>query len=112
MGCLAGAAAGQAAERTTVDAIHVVVIGPEADPTARALAATARDARRPGVEVAVHDPTTPMLLDLPPGVQALLDGWGADPSPRAYVCTRTSCSLPTADPTRLRNTVERLARPR
>jgi uncharacterized protein YyaL (SSP411 family) len=105
-----GAAAGAPAAAEAPVAVRVVVVGAAHDPRGRALEAAARAPAGSGTRVEVHDPATGDRRALPAAVQAMLAEVDADPTPRAYVCTASACSLPTSDPARLGALVERLGR--
>ncbi|MBI4539398.1 MAG: thioredoxin domain-containing protein [Gemmatimonadetes bacterium] len=78
---------------------QTVVIGGRDDPRTEALARAAWRTYRPGRLVAVYDPGTLSLEELPPAVAGAARVFGSDPTPRAYVCVGQTCAPPTTSPT-------------
>lgn len=75
-----------------------VIIGRAADPLAASLHRAALTSFRPGKIVMRIEPDRVNRGQLPPVVRPVLDSIGADRWPLAFVCSATSCALPTASP--------------
>jgi uncharacterized protein YyaL (SSP411 family) len=78
--------------RGTVD---VVLAGPPASPTTRALANVAHRTYLPDRTLAWANPSDPESLE---ACQVLWEGKAAEAEPTAYVCRGRTCSLPLRDP--------------
>ena len=77
---------------------QAVVIGKKRDQRTQGLWMAALTAYRPGKIVAVYDPTTVNLNNLPPAVAGAVRVFGVKGEPRAYICARVTCAPPTTDP--------------
>ena len=91
---------------------QAVIIGKSTDLKTQRLWKSALTTYRPGKIVAVYDPTTVNLGNLPPAVAGAIKVYGVKGEPRAYICAGVTCAPPTTDPHEVATLVKTYGVPR